>query len=188
MPLPRGFCKAHATCLPTPDDHRSSLHRKAYGPRGNVEGGLRVNMAALIGCQVSTDWHARLRLTARLVTTSRGGTVAKHSLVVQRCGGWWRAARAGTRVSSLMALVASRCWQRTAHASTCVDNGPQVADAVIEAQEPIAKLFSVEDLRQCPKRATSSQVMAHAVAWYALLQLYSERRFTGMSLATVSQL
>ena len=39
-----------------------------------------------------------------------------------------------------------------------------------------------------PKRATSSQAMTHAVAWYALLQLSSERRFTGMSLATVSQL
>src|SRR5262249_20684199 len=29
-------------------------------------------------------------------------------------------------------------------------------------QEPIAQRFSVEELRQCPKRATSAQVMAHA--------------------------
>ena len=33
-----GWCKAHATRLPAPDDHRSSLQRKAYGPRGSTEG------------------------------------------------------------------------------------------------------------------------------------------------------
>ena len=73
------FCKAHATPLSTSDDHGNSLSRKAHGPHGSVEGRLRVNMAVLIGCQVSADWHARLRLTARIVTTSRDGTVTKHS-------------------------------------------------------------------------------------------------------------
>jgi len=52
-PLLRWFCKAHATCLPTPDNHRSSLHTKAHGPRGSVEDRRRVNIAVLIGCQVS---------------------------------------------------------------------------------------------------------------------------------------
>ena len=89
------FCKAHATPLSTSDDHGNSLSRKAHGPHGSVEGRLRVNMAVLIGCQVSADWHARLRLTARIVTTSRDGTVAKHSLTVRQCGGWWRAVRWG---------------------------------------------------------------------------------------------
>src|SRR5215468_11390912 len=77
-------CKAHATCLPTPDEHRSSLQRKAHGPRGSVEGQLRVNMAVLIGCQMSADWHARLRLTARIVMASRDGTVAPRT--AWRCG------------------------------------------------------------------------------------------------------
>ena len=47
------FCKAHATPLPTPDDHDNSLHRKAHWPHGSVEGRPRVNVAVLIGCQVS---------------------------------------------------------------------------------------------------------------------------------------
>ncbi len=77
-------CKAHATCLPTPDDPRSSLQRKAHGPRGSVEGRPRVNVAVLIGCQMSADEHAQRRLTARIVTTSRDGTVTKHSWAVRR--------------------------------------------------------------------------------------------------------
>src|SRR5262245_29188156 len=97
-PWPGWFCKAHATCLPTRDDHRSALQRKAHGPRGGVEGRLRVHMAVLIGCQMSADWHARLRLTALIIMTSRDGTVAKHSLAVRQCRGWWRAAREGRRL------------------------------------------------------------------------------------------
>ncbi len=97
-PLPGWFCKAHATCLPTPDDHRSSLHRKAHGLRGSVEGRLRVNMAMLIGCQMSADWHARLRIRVRSALTSWDGTMAEHRVVVQQCGGWWKAAREGGRV------------------------------------------------------------------------------------------
>src|SRR5215831_14463081 len=81
-------CKAHATCLPTPDDHRSSLQRKAHGPRGSVEGRLRVHMAVLIGCQMAADWHARRRLIARIVTTSRGdGTVTRHRWAARRVEG-----------------------------------------------------------------------------------------------------
>jgi len=91
-------CKAHATCLPTPDEHRSSLQRKAHGPRGSVEGRLRVHRAVLIGCQMSAGWHARLRLTARIVMPPRDGTMAEHRVVVQQCGGWWRAASEGRRV------------------------------------------------------------------------------------------
>src|SRR6266568_9460271 len=68
-----GSCKAHATRLPAPDDHRSSLHRKAHGPRGSVEGRPRVNVAVLIGCQVSAGWHAPRRLTARIVMPPRDG-------------------------------------------------------------------------------------------------------------------
>jgi len=83
-PLPGWFCKAHATCLPTPDDHRSSLQRKAHGPRGSVEGRPRVNMAVLIGCQVSAGWHAPRCLTARIAMASRDGTVAEHRLAVRR--------------------------------------------------------------------------------------------------------
>src|SRR5262245_40845078 len=91
-------CKAHATCLPTPDDHRSSLQRKAHGPRGSVEGQLRVNVAVLIGCQVSAGWHVQLRIRVRSALTSRDGTMAEHRVVVQQCGGWWRAASEGRRV------------------------------------------------------------------------------------------
>ena len=69
-------CKAHATCLPTPDDPRSALQRKAHGPQGSVEGRLGVNRAVLIGCQVSADWHARLRLTARIVMPPRDGNAS----------------------------------------------------------------------------------------------------------------
>ena len=69
---------------PHPRRSRSSLHRKAHGPRGRVEGRLRVNMAVLIGCQMSADWHARLRLTARIVMASRDGTVAPRT--AWRCG------------------------------------------------------------------------------------------------------
>src|SRR5215831_11071938 len=69
-------CKAHATCLPTPDDHRSSLQRKAHGPRGSVEGRLRVHRAVLIGCQVAAGWHAPRRLTARSVMPPRDGNAS----------------------------------------------------------------------------------------------------------------
>src|SRR5215475_6037473 len=91
-------CKAHATCLPTPDEHCSSLQRKAHGPRGSVEGQLRVNVAVLIGCQVSAGWHVQLRIRVRSALTSRDGTMAEHRVVVQQCGGWWRAASEGRRV------------------------------------------------------------------------------------------
>ena len=69
-------CKAHATCLPTPDEHRSSLQRKAHGPRGSVEGRLRVHRAVLIGCQVAAGWHAPRRLTARSVMPPRDGNAS----------------------------------------------------------------------------------------------------------------
>jgi hypothetical protein len=74
--LPMGFCKAHATPLPTPDNHRSSLNRKAHGPRGSVEGRPRVNVAVLIGCQVLAGWHAPRRLTARIVMPPRDGNAS----------------------------------------------------------------------------------------------------------------
>ena len=51
-PLPMGFCKAHATPLPTPDNHRNPLQRKAHGPRGSAEGRPRVHMAVLMGSQL----------------------------------------------------------------------------------------------------------------------------------------
>src|SRR5262249_58517974 len=57
-------------------------------------------------------------ITARIAMTSRGGTGAAHSVAVRKCGGWWRAAREGRRVSSLMAIAASRGGQRTAHVSS----------------------------------------------------------------------
>jgi len=41
---------------------RKVLSEKDHRPRGSVEGRLHVNMAVLIGCQVSADWHTRLRL------------------------------------------------------------------------------------------------------------------------------
>ena len=43
---------------------RNALSEKDHRPRGSVEGRLHVNIAVLIGCQMSADWHARLRLTA----------------------------------------------------------------------------------------------------------------------------
>src|SRR5262245_52043070 len=70
---------------------RKALSEKAHRPRSSTEGRLRANRAVLIGCQVSADEHVQRRLTARLVTMSRDGTVAKHSLAVRRCRGWWRA-------------------------------------------------------------------------------------------------
>ena len=60
-----GFCKAHTTRLPTPADHRNALKRKADWPRGSAEGQPRAHMAVPIGCQVSADWHVRLRICAR---------------------------------------------------------------------------------------------------------------------------
>src|SRR5215467_10408862 len=79
---------------------RNVVRDKGERPRGSVEGRLRVNMAMLIGCQMSADWHARLRLTARIVTMSRGdGTVTKHSWAV------WRLVEGGKR------------REKTAHAS-----------------------------------------------------------------------
>ena len=67
---------------------------------------------------VLVGWHAPLRLTARIVMASRDGTVAERNLAVRQCGGWCRAAREGRRVSSRMALAASRGGLRTAHASS----------------------------------------------------------------------
>ena len=125
-PLPRWFCKAHATCLPTPDDHGNLLNRKAHVPRGSAEGRPRANMAVLMGSQLLVGWHVLLRLTAHIVMTSQDGTVAEHGLAVRQCGGWRRAAREGRKVSSLMAIAASRGGQRTANASTCVDNGARI--------------------------------------------------------------
>jgi hypothetical protein len=69
-------CKTHATRLPAPDDPRSPLQRKAHGPRGSVEGRPRVNVAVLIGCQVSAGWHAPRRLTARIVMPPRDGNAS----------------------------------------------------------------------------------------------------------------
>jgi len=63
---------------------RKALSEKDHRPRGSVEGRLQINMAVLIGCQVSADWHARLRLTARIAMASRDGTVAEHRLAVRR--------------------------------------------------------------------------------------------------------
>src|SRR5262249_10152342 len=116
--LPRWFCKAHATCLPTPDDHGNLLSRKAHWPRGSVQGQPRANMAVLMGSQLLVGWHMQLRIIARIAMTSQDGTVVKHGLVVRQCGGWWRAAREGRRVSSLMTIAASRSCQRTANASS----------------------------------------------------------------------
>ena len=93
-PLPRWFCKAHATCLPTPDDHGNLLNRKAHVPRGSAEGRPRANMAVLMGSQLLVGWHVLLRLTAHIVMTSQDGTVAEHGLAVPRCGGWWRGSSA----------------------------------------------------------------------------------------------
>ena len=74
--LPMGFCKAHATPLPTPDNHRSSLNRKAHGPRRSAEGRPRVNMAVLMGSQLPACWHVPLRLTARIVMPPRDGNAS----------------------------------------------------------------------------------------------------------------
>src|SRR5262245_24528522 len=52
------------------------MHRKAHGPRGSVEGRPRVNVAVLIGCQVSAGWHAPRRLTARIVMPPRDGNAS----------------------------------------------------------------------------------------------------------------
>jgi hypothetical protein len=79
-----GFCKAHATCLPAPDDHRSSLQRKAYGPRGSIEGRPRVNVAVLIGCQVVAHGHGSRRLPARIVMPPR---TTRWPSTAWRCGG-----------------------------------------------------------------------------------------------------
>ena len=98
--LPMGFCKAHATPLPTPDNYGNSLNRKVHGPRGSAEGRPRVNMAVLMGSQLPACWHVPPRLTACIAMATRDATVAEHSLAVQQCGGWWRRAREGRRVSS----------------------------------------------------------------------------------------
>ena len=91
--LSMGFCKVHATPLPTSDDHGNSLSSKAHWSRGSVEGQPRANMAVLMGSQLPVGWHAQLRIVARIALTSRDGTVAEHRLEVRQCGGWWRAAR-----------------------------------------------------------------------------------------------
>ena len=57
-----------------------------------------MNVAVLIGCQVSAGWHVQLRIRVRSALTSRDGTMAEHRVVVQQCGGWWRAASEGRRV------------------------------------------------------------------------------------------
>ena len=116
--LPRWFCKAHATCLSTPDDHSNLLSRKAHWPHVSVKGEPRANMAVLMGSQLLVGWHVQLRIIARIAMTSQDGTVAKHSLAVRQCGGWRRAAGEWRRVSSLMAIAASRCGQRTVNASS----------------------------------------------------------------------
>jgi len=90
-----GFCKEHTTRLPTSDDHRNILNRKAHWSCGSREGQLRATMAVPIGCQVSAEWHVPLHLRAHSALTSRDGTVAEHSLAVRQCGDWWRAARWG---------------------------------------------------------------------------------------------
>ena len=75
-PLPRWFCKAHATCLPTPDDHGNLLNRKAHVPRGSAEGRPRANMAVLMGSQLLVGWHVLLRLTARIIMPPRDGNAS----------------------------------------------------------------------------------------------------------------
>jgi hypothetical protein len=83
-----GFCKAHATPIPTSDDHGNSLGRKAHWPRGSVEGQPRAHMAVLMGSQLPVGWHEQLRILARIAMTSRDGTVAERRLAVRQCGGW----------------------------------------------------------------------------------------------------
>src|SRR5215471_14138696 len=71
--LPMGFCKAHATCLPTPDNHRSSLNRKAHGPRGSMEGRPRANHRRADGLPVASLLTRPLCLTARIAMASWDG-------------------------------------------------------------------------------------------------------------------
>src|SRR5262249_14934108 len=73
------FCKAHATPLPTSDDHGNSLSRKAHWQRGSVEGQPRTNMAVLMGSQLPVGWHVQLHIIARIAMTSRDRTVAERS-------------------------------------------------------------------------------------------------------------
>src|SRR4029434_1660718 len=72
----------------------------------------------MMGSQLPACWHVPLCLTACIAMASRDGTVAAHNLAVRQCGGWWRAAREGRRVSARMAIAASRGGLRTAHASS----------------------------------------------------------------------
>ena len=89
----QGTCHA----LRAHNDHRNLLSGKTYRPHGSAVSRPSAHGTVRMGYQLLAGWHEWLRITVRIAMTSRGGTVAAHSMAVRQCGGWWKAAREGRR-------------------------------------------------------------------------------------------